>query len=268
LLRPETADACLESFFDWIGQEPRWHKLLELGQITAEGDFQRFLVDQLCKRGLSTFQLGSYSRALFEPRASADEYLERVLPHKKAKELRRQAKRLAELGPVEYCTLQNKQDLEAWIEEFLLLEASGWKGELRTALASTENDRNFFREILTEAFKRGRLLMLALRLNGKAIAMKCSVVAEPGAFSLKVAFDERYARFSPGVLLEIHNIRNLHQHPEIKWMDSCAIPNHPMINHLWGERRLIQSLVASDGPRGSLLLSILPLLRWAKQRVG
>jgi hypothetical protein len=27
--------------------------------------------------------------------------------------------------------------------------------------------------------------------------------------------------------------------PEIDWMDSCAVENHPMINSLWAERRAI-----------------------------
>ena len=49
--------------------------------------------------------------------------------------------------------------------------------------------------------------MLALRLDGAPIAMKFNVEAGDGAFALKVAFDEAYARFSPGVALEIESIR-------------------------------------------------------------
>ena len=55
---------------------------------------------------------------------------------------------------------------------------------------------------------------------------------------LKIAYDEAYARFSPGVLLELDNL-DLLARGDIDWMDSCAAENHPMIDSLWGERRTI-----------------------------
>ena len=75
---------------------------------------------------------------------------------------------------------------------------------------SSEEDRRFFSRIAREAFARGALSMLALRLDGVPIAMKCNLESGVGAFALKVAFDETYARFSPGVALEVEAIRRLH----------------------------------------------------------
>jgi hypothetical protein len=46
--------------------------------------------------------------------------------------------------------------------------------------------------------------------------MLASFVCPPGAFSYKTAFDERYARFSPGVLLQCENL-SLLARPEIDW---------------------------------------------------
>jgi len=65
------------------------------------------------------------------------------------------------------------------------------------------------------------------------------------------------------VLLEIENLRQLHARPEIRWMDSCADADRFMINHLWTDRRTIQSLVIGTGRTpGGLDVAAIPLLKW------
>jgi hypothetical protein len=71
--------------------------------------------------------------------------------------------------------------------------------------------------------------------------MLVSFHAPPGAFSYKIAFDEDFARFSPGVLIEIENLRLLAR-PGFGWMDSCAMDKHPMIDRLWSARRSVVRL--------------------------
>jgi hypothetical protein len=68
--------------------------------------------------------------------------------------------------------------------------------------------------------------------------MLASFLCPPGAFSYKTAFDEAYARFSPGVLLQCENLALL-ERPGIAWTDSCAAADHPMIDHIWRERLAI-----------------------------
>ena len=78
--------------------------------------------------------------------------------------------------------------------------------------------------------------------------MRCDFLAPPGAFAFKIAYDEEFARFSPGVLLQRENLALLDQ-PGIAWCDSCASADHPMIDHIWRERRAIGSLsIAIGGP--------------------
>src|SRR3546814_5811349 len=69
-----------------------------------------------------------------------------------------------------------------------------------------------------------------------------------GGFSFKIAFDETMSRFSPGVLIEIDNLRRVLNRDDLDWMDSCAAADHPMIDSLWGERRqIVQYRVALRG---------------------
>ena len=63
-----------------------------------------------------------------------------------------------------------------------------------------------------------------------------------------LAFDEALGRFSPGVLIEIANLHAVQDDPAIGWMDSCAAPDHPMIDSLWAERRtIVQYRIALRG---------------------
>ena len=146
--------------------------------------------------------------------------------------------RLGELGTVATRRLGPGDDLTPWCDAFLALERSGWKGAVGSALGSSDGSEHFFRDAVAGARAAGRLEMLRLDVGERPIAMLVNFLSPPGAFSFKIAFDEAYARFSPGVLIEIENLAVLGR-GDIAWMDSCAVEDHPMINSLWGERRTI-----------------------------
>lgn len=167
---------------------------------------------------------------------------------KKRKELRRQHNRLAEEGALVFERVEDDAGLAEWTAEFLALEAAGWKGEAGSALSSAPDTRSLFEQSLAGAAAAGRLERLALRLDGRAIAMLVNFVTAPGAYSFKTAFDEDYARFSPGMLLQLENLALL-ERPEIQWADSCAVEGHPMIERLWRDkRRMISRNIAIGGP--------------------
>jgi Acetyltransferase (GNAT) domain len=84
----------------------------------------------------------------------------------------------------------------------------------------------------------GRLQLLDIRLDERPIAMLANFIAPPAAFSFKTAYDEDYARFSPGVLLQMDNL-NLLNRADLTSCDSCAAPDHPMIDSIWRERRTV-----------------------------
>jgi hypothetical protein len=193
-------------------------------------------------------EIHRYDRAMLRSDLTADEYWDMNVRSKKRKELRRLQKRLAEMGAVETRLLTDGQDLARWCDEFLELEASGWKGKEGTALGCKPGDAAFFRAACAAAFDASRLHMLRIDLDDKAIAMLVNFRHGDGAFSFKIAFDETLGRFSPGVLIEIANLHAVQGSPDIGWMDSCAAPDHPMIDSLWAERRtIVQYRVALHG---------------------
>ena len=90
--------------------------------------------------------------------------------------------------------------------------------------------------------------------------MLATFISKPGAYSYKTAYAEELARFSPGVLLQRENLQFLAR-DGIDWCDSCAAADHPMIDHLWRERRAIGrvSIAIGGALRRSLFVPLLAL---------
>jgi hypothetical protein len=123
----------------------------------------------------------------------------------------------------------------------LRIERLGWKGRGETAMGSSAAGGQFFHGVCQAFAREGRLQLFELRAGDRVIAMKCNLIAAPGAFAFKIAFDEELSRFSPGIQLELENITAFHR-SGLDWMDSCADPDNAMINRLWTGRRGIETL--------------------------
>jgi Acetyltransferase (GNAT) domain len=272
------AHGTLNCFLSWLASAEAGCEVMCLQGMRADGPVAHALKLAMSDLKRPHFEEQSFDRALLEVDAAQDSraYMDATLSKKKTKEYRRLVQRLSEQGDMRFEQLQPGADVQPWLDEFLALEASGWKGREGSAFASTEPDRRYFIEIVTQAHARGRLALLALRLEGVAIAMKCNFVGRDGAWSFKIGFEEKYAKYSPGVLLELENIRVAFDERSgsdsanlsFPWMDSCAKPGHPMIDHLWRSSRSITThVVAAGGWRGKRMVSWLPAMLKLKRQL-
>ncbi|HMO74983.1 MAG TPA: GNAT family N-acetyltransferase [Sphingopyxis sp.] len=222
----------------WCDAAPWARTLLHVPRLTADGPLHRALAEAAQRRGGAAEIVHREERALLDSSLSPAAYWEAAVRGKKRKELRRQASRLAEQGEVAFRRWHTGDAVEPWIDAFLALEARGWKGRAGSALASHGDTEAWFRAIVAGAGEAGRLDMRALDLGDRPLAMLINFLCPPGGFSFKTAFDEDYARFSPGVLLQQANL-DLLDDDRIAWVDSCAAPGHPMIDSVWRERRAL-----------------------------
>lgn len=261
LVRRGDADTSLRVFFGWLMRSRI--PLLEFGDITGDGALQPLLLDALRAYPTLARWTECSTRAPFRPAEDSDAFLRRALPRKRVKELLRLERRLADRGRMEYTALAPDGPVEAWTEEFLALEARAGKGRTGTARAAQERHREFFRRLAREAHKRGRLAMMALRIDGRPIAYKCNLLADNGGYCFKIAYDKAHAQYSPGALLDLEHIRHL-QRANLRWMDSCAAPKHALINCLHPQRRVLQRLVIANGGASAWIVALMPLFTWLK----
>lgn len=229
---------------------------LHVRGLVEDGPVHRGLVTAAAGLGRGCALVHREVRALLESVGDAEAYYRGAVRPKKRKELRRLRVRLDELGEVRLRELGDQESLGSWSDAFLRLEAAGWKGEAGTALACEPATDAFFRRTVAAAREAGKLQFLRLDVDGRAIAMLVNFLAPPGAFSFKTAFDPEFARFSPGVLIQLEYLR-LAERAGLDWIDSCAAEHHPMIDSLWsGRRRIVRVTVRLAGLRRSLVFAV------------
>lgn len=246
LVAPGFELAFWRALLDWADRNAGNALFLHLSAIPLDGPTHAALVQVLEEQGRLAGLVLREERAMLASDKSPEAYFSAALSGKKRKELRRQLARLHEEGTVNFVRHSDDAGLDEWIDQFLALEHAGWKGKAGSALAQGMATETLFRRALAGAAGQGRLERLSLTLDDRPIAMLVNFITPPAAFSYKTTYDEAFARFSPGVLLQCENLLLLDR-PDVAWTDSCAAQDHPMIDHIWRERRAVGSLSIAIG---------------------
>jgi hypothetical protein len=164
---------------------------------------------------------------------------------KKKKELLRQFRRLREMGSVTFGVTQDGADLRDQIEAFMTLEAKGWKGRKGGAFLNDPGLATFLRAMTRTMAREGKCRLYWLAIDGRMVAANIVLLSGDTAYFWKTAYDEDFGSSSPGVLLTMDMTDRLLREPRIVTADSCAIPDHPMIDHIWRGRLRMADVMMS-----------------------
>jgi CelD/BcsL family acetyltransferase involved in cellulose biosynthesis len=214
-----------------------------------DGPFARTLDAALAMRGGRSVAYGAHRRALLAPE-DRGAYLAHAVGAGKRKELRRQRRRLAEAGAVTADLATEPQAVAAALADFFALEAQGWKGRAGSAAAMHEPLRRFVAEAVAALAAEGKARIDRLRVGDAAAATIVTLRSGASAWTWKIAYDEAYARYSPGVQLMVDLTESLLADPTVARVDSCATADHPMIDHLWRERLVLSDRLITVRPAG------------------
>jgi len=220
-------------------------------QVRKDGPFFAMLLRQAeaSQDKLRVFR--EHERAVLSKAIGIDEFPKRFISTKRRNNYRQQRQQLNRNGEVSYRTVTDAGEIRDAAEAFLSLEFKGWKGLRHTALLAAHAETAFFRSMTRLMALEGKCHIHRLDLGGDPIAM--GIVLESGetSFYWKTTYDERFARFSPGVQLTLELTQTQLRAPSVSLTDSCAIPNHPMIDHIWRERMTMANvLLPVDRPHG------------------
>lgn len=214
----ETLDAML----DRIAAEPGVPKIVALNAMAMEGPTMAALANVLAARNSAPCILQQVCRPRLEPVHGSERYFEKSLSGSSRKKLRQRRRRLSEKGVLSAGIISDPDAIPKAIEEFLSLEASGWKGRQGTALLCNGADAAFFRTGLAALARQGSAAIHALRLDQRPVAMQLVVRAGHAAFTWKTAYDEEFRDFSPGILLLEDCTAAFLGDESISFVDSCA----------------------------------------------
>lgn len=129
------------------------------------------------------------------------ESFENAIDAKLRRDLRRRRRLLESAGNVSFEVLDGTARLDAVLDEGFRIEASGWKGEQGTAIASRPETRRFYTQIARWAAPRGWLRLAFLRLDDRALAFQYGLEDKQTYYLLKGGYVPAYRRFAPGKLL-------------------------------------------------------------------
>lgn len=239
LVDRDLCEGAIAAWFDHVAGDPRLPALAMLPKLAVEGPFVAALDRVLALRGAACAEFGRHRRAMLAPGSDRANYLAQSLGAKHRKELPRRRRRLTELGALTHETAANEASALPALDCFLALEAAGWKGKIGTAAAQRPELRDFFRTAIAGLAREGKARIDLIRLDGRPIAAAVALRSGDMMFGWKTAYDEAFAKFSPGCLLMLDLSEAVIADPTVAAMDFCAVANHPMIDHLWSGRRAI-----------------------------
>lgn len=260
------------TLFAGLDCQPGWAISLCLSDLPADDPVNCVLVEvcQSDQRNWNAYR--RFSRASLRIDGGVQQRLEAAFRPKHRRRIDSLERQLeAEHGAVQLRRTRDPEEVAGLIDQFLELEAAGWKGSAGSALDQAAETRNFFRATALAAAERGKFEVSWLEVNDHAIDMTTQFVGSQWSSGFKRAHDERYSRFAPGQLHLRHLTRRLIAEGGGNF-DSCASPDQESINRMWPDRReLFDCHVAIGGPLRSLACSGLSRARqafhWAK-RIG
>jgi CelD/BcsL family acetyltransferase involved in cellulose biosynthesis len=215
---------------------------VQLQAIPSDGSF----LAALKKQSAHFAVLESWQRAALKPVGIFEDWLQSNFDQKRRKEFKRLRNRLAEQGALVTEVLKAGDNPKPFVDDFLRLEAGGWKGKKGTAINASPNLVKSLHEAAIGLHLAGKLRFWNLKLAGKSIATLFVIVENNQAWLGKIAYDETHAKYSPGALIILDCTESFFNEPHIKQIDSSAIPNHPLIDRIWRDRLPMVTVLAAS----------------------
>lgn len=239
------ASTAIRAWLKWCAR-PGGGRLILCPRMRLDGPVAALLRQEIAAIGGRCSEHGRFERPLFVPGENADAYLKRSVRHHRRRQVRKQRERLKEMGPLAYTWLDEGADVAEWTSDFVQLEASGWKGRDGGAIGSVPTRHEYFRQLIENHGRRGRVTLTKLTLDQRPIAMSAILCSAEGGewFCYKSAYDEQLRSLGPGVILEVEFVLRAHEDARrCVWVDSCTSPGkHQIVAELWSDTVAIGQL--------------------------
>ncbi len=119
------------------------------------------------------------------------------------KNLKAASSKLQAAGPVRYQTHSGDAgQLQELFAEYEELEGRSWKAKEAVGVSQSVEHLRFYRHLIDRFGDTGQFVLRSLRVGDQLVAATFGLVHERTFFSLHIAHDASYSRFSPGTLLE------------------------------------------------------------------
>ena len=236
------ADGCDETLAALLGALARRDGAVVLRHLPLDGAFAAALERVAAAAGHRLEVVESHARARLRGGPDGASFLRDHVRQKRRKEWRRLWRRLTEIAPIR-TSVARGDDARAAFADFLELETSGWKGRRHTALAQDTAVAEFAARVVDGLAECDGVVVDRIDRDDRPLAMLISFGVAGHWVSWKTAYDEDFAGFSPGVQVVLRATTRFLDDGGLVDVDSLAIEDHPLIDHVWSDRRRIGTVV-------------------------
>jgi CelD/BcsL family acetyltransferase involved in cellulose biosynthesis len=253
-------DETLHAMLDEIAARPELPKIIALEAMPIHTPTMDALQRVLTARGSAACILEQFRRPKLVSDLDGKGYLEKALSSSSRKKLRQHRRRLEEKGTLTSVVVTEPNAVRGALEDFMRMEAAGWKGNQGTALLCNAPHAEFMRKAVSAMSQLRCAWMHALYLDGKPVSMQIIMRAGSVAFTWKTTYDEQFQDFSPGMLLLEDYTTSFLADKSIATVDSCA-HNDSGYMSAWTDRQLIADIWIDAERGGSMAFRVLSLLQ-------
>jgi len=218
---PDWVQSFVPAVYDFLnGSFSCWSKLV-LNYLPADSSACGAWID-FCRRNRVPIEIQCDDRVPFIRVEDSSRDARALLSPKYSKEIMRKIRALEKRGDLEFTVVRDSSEFEEQFEAFLRVEASGWKGKDGGAIVLQQDTLKFWLNVAKGAAEMGRLRLYLLRCGGRAIAGELGVIWGGRFFCLKIAYDEEYSNFAPGIMMTLHALKACLEDPTISVYDRCG----------------------------------------------
>lgn len=129
--------------------------------------------------------------------------------------------KLFEKNDINFISTRQDGELFRSFEEFIEIEASGWKGERgsRTAIKLDPKVTRFYKCLIKNYSEINSCEINLLKINNKTIAGQFCLLVDDTIYVLKIGYNEDYSKFSPGNILLENLIQRACQDRSMKYIN-------------------------------------------------
>lgn len=108
-----------------------------------------------------------------------------------------------------YHVINTRAELEQGLRKYGQLESAGWKGREGSAIELDNQQGAFYADVLGAYVDQGGAKIHQLKFNDKVVASLLTIEDDEMNIALKTTYDEAYAKYAPGRLLDYYMLQEL-----------------------------------------------------------
>lgn len=136
------------------------------------------------------------------------------------KSLRKSSRQLDALGAVELKLIRGRcDDLHEHLRRGFEVEDRCWKGSVGDSVVKVDGMFDFYCQQAEDLTEHDQLQLAFLELDGKAIAFEYGYIGKETYYSVKVGYDQAFAKYAPGKLLTMKILESFFANRACRYVD-------------------------------------------------